>query len=232
MRGIWPTMFTRTFTSAVRGIAGHLVTDPATLEATLDKSVESLTSALNEYPPGACVAPSWCAIVAARLRQNAGPIFTRAEGPTSDKATAVRLAALCLAGEADGMERNDIGDMFRQLAAGITLLEYRATGKQPPCEVIMLAEEQPPSDAHSNHQKATSGWDSLTFAELRVAALVAEGLSNREIARRLAISPRTAGIHVGHILKKLGVASSAEIARDGALRQLRMASGPGGSGRD
>jgi DNA-binding CsgD family transcriptional regulator len=71
---------------------------------------------------------------------------------------------------------------------------------------------------HSKHRKATSGWDSLTDAELKIAAMVAEGLSNPEIAQRLVTSPRTVGTHVSHILKKLGVASRAEIAREAALR--------------
>jgi DNA-binding CsgD family transcriptional regulator len=71
---------------------------------------------------------------------------------------------------------------------------------------------------HSKHRKATSGWDSLTDAELKIAALVAEGLSNPDIAQRLVTSPRTVGTHVSHILKKLGVASRAEIAREAALR--------------
>jgi DNA-binding NarL/FixJ family response regulator len=71
---------------------------------------------------------------------------------------------------------------------------------------------------HSKHRRATSGWDSLTDAELKIAAMVAEGLSNPEIAQRLVTSPRTVGTHVSHILKKLGVASRAEIAREAALR--------------
>jgi hypothetical protein len=79
--------------------------------------------------------------VAERFQQSAGSIFARAERPTADKATAARLAALCLAVEADGLERKDIGDMFRQVAAGITLLERRAAGKLRASEVIMLALE-------------------------------------------------------------------------------------------
>jgi ATP/maltotriose-dependent transcriptional regulator MalT len=71
---------------------------------------------------------------------------------------------------------------------------------------------------HSKHRKATSGWDSLTDAELKIAAMVAAGLSNPDIAQRLVTSPRTVGTHVSHILKKLGVASRAEIAREAALR--------------
>jgi ATP/maltotriose-dependent transcriptional regulator MalT len=47
----------------------------------------------------------------------------------------------------------------------------------------------------------------LTERELQVLALLAAGLTNREIAQRLYISQRTAGVHVSHILAKLGVAN-------------------------
>jgi DNA-binding NarL/FixJ family response regulator len=42
--------------------------------------------------------------------------------------------------------------------------------------------------------------------------LVAEGLSNKQIAARLFISERTVATHVGHILNKLGFNSRAQIA--------------------
>ena len=71
---------------------------------------------------------------------------------------------------------------------------------------------------HSKHRQAQSGWESLTDMELRVAALVEEGLSNPEIAARLVLSRRTVSAHVSHILKKLDVATRAEVARESALR--------------
>jgi DNA-binding CsgD family transcriptional regulator len=52
----------------------------------------------------------------------------------------------------------------------------------------------------------------LSRRESEVAGLVAEGLSNREIARRLVVSERTAETHVQHILTKLGFASRSQIA--------------------
>jgi len=75
----------------------------------------------------------------------------------------------------------------------------------------------------SKHRHASSGWDSLTPAETKIAALVEEGLSNPEIAARLLLSRRTVATHVSHILKKLDVHSRTEIAREVALRTI----GPG-----
>ena len=71
---------------------------------------------------------------------------------------------------------------------------------------------------HSKHRRATSGWDSLTDTELKVVAFVEEGLSNPEIAARLMLSRRTVATHVSHILKKLGVTTRTDIARESALR--------------
>jgi ATP/maltotriose-dependent transcriptional regulator MalT len=59
----------------------------------------------------------------------------------------------------------------------------------------------------------------LTRRERQVADLVAEGLSNKEIAGKLVISQRTAESHVEHILTKLGVSSRAQVAAWKATQQ-------------
>ena len=57
----------------------------------------------------------------------------------------------------------------------------------------------------------------LTVREREVAALVAQGLTNRDIAGRLVVSKRTVDAHVEHILAKLGFASRVQVA---ALAQV------------
>jgi non-specific serine/threonine protein kinase len=55
-------------------------------------------------------------------------------------------------------------------------------------------------------------WKPLTKRERDIAVLVADGLSNREIAERLVIAKRTADTHVEHILAKLDFSSRTQIA--------------------
>ena len=59
---------------------------------------------------------------------------------------------------------------------------------------------------------AVQPWSPLTLRELEVARLVAQGLTNREIAEQLRITVRTAGSHLEHIGAKLGTGRRTEIA--------------------
>jgi DNA-binding CsgD family transcriptional regulator len=59
----------------------------------------------------------------------------------------------------------------------------------------------------------TNGWAALTTSELTVARLVAEGLTNREVAERLFVSPHTVNSHLRHVFLKLGITSRVELAR-------------------
>ena len=66
----------------------------------------------------------------------------------------------------------------------------------------------------SGRRRPTTGWEALTPTEERIAALVAEGRSNPDIAAELLLSRRTVQTHVSHILTKLGYSSRIEIARE------------------
>jgi DNA-binding CsgD family transcriptional regulator len=59
---------------------------------------------------------------------------------------------------------------------------------------------------------AGDGAENLTPREREVALLLAEGLTNADVARRLFISPRTAAVHVSNILSKLNVTSRTQVA--------------------
>ena len=70
----------------------------------------------------------------------------------------------------------------------------------------------------AKHRRADHGWESLTPAERTVVALVAQGLSNPQIAGQLFLSRRTVQSHVSHILTKLKLSSRMDIAREATLR--------------
>jgi DNA-binding CsgD family transcriptional regulator len=53
----------------------------------------------------------------------------------------------------------------------------------------------------------------LTPREREVAALIADGASNKEAGRRLGISPRTVELHRAHIMEKLGARNAADLVR-------------------
>ena len=58
-----------------------------------------------------------------------------------------------------------------------------------------------------------AGWDALTEAQRAVAALAAAGLTNRQVAERLHLSPNTVGSHLREAYNKLGVHSRVELMR-------------------
>jgi DNA-binding CsgD family transcriptional regulator len=66
-------------------------------------------------------------------------------------------------------------------------------------------------------KRPSSGWASRTPTELDVIRLVAEGLANHDIARRLFVSPRTVQSHLTHVYAKLGVASRVQLAHEARL---------------
>jgi non-specific serine/threonine protein kinase len=86
-------------------------------------------------------------------------------------------------------------DLTAADAVATALERERQTRARPP---------EPPVDA-----AAEVG---LTKREREVAALIAEGLSNREIAARLVVAQRTAEGHVENILSKLGFSSRTQVA--------------------
>lgn len=53
----------------------------------------------------------------------------------------------------------------------------------------------------------------LTMRERQVLLLTAEGLTSKEIAGRLGISPRTADVHRAHVIQKLGLRNRVEAIR-------------------
>jgi serine/threonine-protein kinase PknK len=81
-------------------------------------------------------------------------------------------------------------------------IEYAlGTEGEPPA--VSVPQEEPSAERHPV---------TLTKREQEVAVLVAQGLTNRQIASELGISEHTVATHVRKILKKLGFHSRAQIA--------------------
>lgn len=138
-------------------------------------------------------------LVAAEQYAAAGRPLTRAK--------ALEAAAIALArrGDRDSARATFIraDDLYGELAADWDLARLR----------ILFREYGIRRGPRAKHRQARFGWDSLTPSEAKIAELVAEGLSNRQIAERLVLSPRTVDTHVHHILTKLDRRSRVEIAR-------------------
>ncbi len=113
------------------------------------------------------------------------------------------VVASLLAG-ADGYLTKNVGraqllDALRAVARGESLLDPKVTGPLVDRLKELSAKEQPSDDP-------------LSPREREVLALIARGLTNKEIAEDLVISEHTARNHVTNILDKLGLSRRAEAA--------------------
>lgn len=65
--------------------------------------------------------------------------------------------------------------------------------------------------ARGTRRRPSKGWESLTPTELQIVALVAEGLTNPQVAARMYISRGTVKVHLEHVFQKLEVRSRSEL---------------------
>lgn len=101
--------------------------------------------------------------------------------------------------------RAEVGEAFDRLwREGKAMTPARAV------EYALAVEEPAPSTPEPVGQEPTAG--AISRREREVVALIARGLTNRQIARELTIAERTADTHVSNILNKLGLTSRAQIA--------------------
>jgi DNA-binding CsgD family transcriptional regulator len=66
--------------------------------------------------------------------------------------------------------------------------------------------------ARGSRRRPAHGWESLTATERAVSRLVAEGLTNGAVAKRLYISPHTVNTHLRHVFAKLDVSNRVALA--------------------
>jgi DNA-binding CsgD family transcriptional regulator len=131
--------------------------------------------------------------------------YTRVPGstilPPSVRGSAELGAARCL------LALNRPEPATAHLAAGAALLARWRGWRVDQLEHLRARLGLAPADG----TRAVTGTAALTPREREVALLIADGLTNAELARRLYISPKTAAVHVSNILHKLGVSSRTEV---------------------
>ncbi|NPA26541.1 MAG: response regulator transcription factor [Chloroflexi bacterium] len=81
-----------------------------------------------------------------------------------------------------------------------------------PLDTGILSEPEPESGRGAETQKSGPLPEDLTDQEVRVLRLIAQGMSNQEIADRLHISLNTVKTHIKHIFSKLGVSDRTQAA--------------------
>jgi DNA-binding CsgD family transcriptional regulator len=143
-------------------------------------------------------------------------LVAAAEGSV-DSATSILQAAVA--------EHDAVGDPYGRARALLALgvARRRARQKRPAREAVCAALdgfEQLGAATWAETGRAELGRiggrtreEGLTAAERRVALLVAEGRTNREVAAALFLGERTVASHLTHIYAKLGVRSRTELAR-------------------
>jgi len=125
--------------------------------------------------------------------------------------------------EAAAAARAELGD----LAFTAAWTAGRAMPFAQAVEYALASESPVPSSSRSGTAPPISAQsDPLTRREREVAVLLARGLTNRQIAQELVISEKTVGIHVEHILAKLGFRSRAQVAAWAAERGLVSSESP------
>jgi DNA-binding CsgD family transcriptional regulator len=148
---------------------------------------------------------------------------TRCRGLLAAAQGAVDRAACLL--EAAAAKHESAGDLFGRARALLALGVVRRRQRQKRAARDAIGEalagfEQLGAATWIEKARAELGriggrtrTEGLTAAERRVAALVAEGRTNREVAAALFLGERTVETHLTHVYAKLGVRSRAELAR-------------------
>ncbi len=149
--------------------------------------------------------------------------MTRSRGLVAAAQGSVERAASIL--QQAVAQHQEIGDLFGRARALLALgiVRRRARQKRAAREAIEAALagfEQLGAATWVEKARAELGSiggrtreEGLTSAERRVAALVAEGRTNREVAAALFLGERTVETHLSHVYAKLGIRSRTELAR-------------------
>ncbi|RIV40079.1 helix-turn-helix transcriptional regulator [Micromonospora radicis] len=183
-------------------------------------AAQAVLAAIPDPPldwPGAPALPAWRAWIAAPADPAAmawlEQALTGLNRPV-ERLSRARLAWLLGAQHARAGRRADAIRLL-ELASS----EYAATGAagllaRVAVDLHLVTDAPVPTDGTGPGGDGTAeSRATLTVTERRVAAAVADGLSNHEVARRLGVSTKTVEFHLGNIYRKLGVRNRTELVR-------------------
>ncbi|MBC3842472.1 hypothetical protein GXW82_26605 [Streptacidiphilus sp. 4-A2] len=106
--------------------------------------------------------------------------------------------------------RHEATDFLREALALFTTAGLRLDADRVSERLGRPLETRPAAEPA---RRASPAWSQLTRSEIKVARLVAEGLTNREVAARLFLSPHTVDSHLRHTFSKLGLSSRVALTR-------------------
>ncbi|MBX5451527.1 LuxR C-terminal-related transcriptional regulator [Thermogemmatispora sp.] len=99
-----------------------------------------------------------------------------------------------------------------RLAATLSAHTSTIRPSQPPTVEAQIDPSQLQPETLYGESHRPTAWPHLTAQEQKILRLLRLGLSNKQIAARLSISPYTVGKHVQHILRKLGASNRTQAA--------------------
>jgi DNA-binding CsgD family transcriptional regulator len=193
----------------------HLALLAGDVDSARDASDMAAADVAGEASPGRCATARFCTALLGDdvpgLLSVAGAYMSFGWVPAAAMAHEEAAARLAAAGDAAGA-RAALTDAVRCYTNSKATWDVRRADAR----LRVYGVRRGPRSAHKH---ASTGWASLTPAELRIVSLVGQGISNADIAAELFLSRRTVHTHVSHILHKLGASSRIDLVREAARHE-------------
>jgi DNA-binding CsgD family transcriptional regulator len=158
-------------------------------------------------------------------------VALRVQGALAEGVDAIALLREAVDTLAGTRARLQLAHALAELGAALRRANRRKEAREPLREALEIAhrcgaaplEERARTELAATgarpRRAVLTGVDALTPSELRVARIAAEGMTNREIAQALTVTPKTVETHLRHVYQKLDVGRRTELAA--ALEQGR-----------
>jgi DNA-binding NarL/FixJ family response regulator len=154
--------------------------------------------------------------------------LTAAEGSAADAAFADALDAHAAAGDPFEAARTQLlyGARTRRAGRRVVAREHLRAAHDAFVDMDLThwarrAREELAATGATARRRGPEPDEPLTSQETRVALLVAQGMSNREVAAALFLSPKTVERHLGSVFRKRGFRSRVDLARAHAQAPAR-----------